>query len=133
VDGEHGRIETRTSLVSSDIGWLQDLHAWPGLKAIGKVVRIREIGTQTSTETAYYLLSTTLSAARFGEVARGHWGVENDQACYLLRLRGGGQTGCADCQHCDGRGVGTHEPDGPRRDGDGTALKAPSAYPAVNG
>ena len=25
VDGEHGRIETRTSLVSSDIGWLQKL------------------------------------------------------------------------------------------------------------
>jgi len=34
-------------------------------------------GTQTSTETAYYLLSTTLSAVRFGEVARAHWGVEN--------------------------------------------------------
>ncbi len=45
--------------------------------AIGKVVRTREIGTQTSTETAYYLLSTALSAARFGEVARAHWGVEN--------------------------------------------------------
>jgi len=47
VDGEHGRIETRTSLVSSDIGWLQEQHAWPGLKAIGKVVRTRETGTQT--------------------------------------------------------------------------------------
>ena len=41
------------------------------------MVRTREIGTQTSTETAYYLLSTALSAARFGEVARAHWGVEN--------------------------------------------------------
>src|SRR5215207_4055578 len=70
VDGDHGRIETRTSLVSSDIEWLQEQHAWPGLMAIGKVVRTREIGTQTSTETAYYLLSTALSAARFGEVAR---------------------------------------------------------------
>jgi len=77
VDGDHGRIETRTSLVSSDIGWLQEQHAWPGLKAIGKVVRTRETGTQTSIETAYYLLSTALSAARFGEVARAHWGVEN--------------------------------------------------------
>ncbi len=42
VDGDHGRIETRTSLVSSDIGWLQEQHAWPSLKAIGKVVRTRE-------------------------------------------------------------------------------------------
>jgi predicted transposase YbfD/YdcC len=73
----HGRIETRTSLVSSDVGWLQDQHAWPGLKAIGKVVRTRETSTQTSTETAYYLLSTSLPAVRFGEMARAHWGVEN--------------------------------------------------------
>lgn len=77
VDGDHGRIETRTSLVSSDVAWLQERHAWPGLAAIGKVVRIREIGTKVSTETAYYLLSTPLSAERFGQVARAHWGVEN--------------------------------------------------------
>ena len=57
VDGDHGRIETRTSLVSADIAWLQDQHAWPGLAAIGKVVRTREIGAKTSTETACYLLS----------------------------------------------------------------------------
>jgi len=77
VDSEHGRIETRTSLVSSDIGWLQQQHAWPGLTAIGRVVRTRETSTQTSTETADDLLSTTMPAARFGEVARAHWGVEN--------------------------------------------------------
>jgi predicted transposase YbfD/YdcC len=77
VDGDHGRIETRTSLVCADIGWLQELHAWPGLAAVGQVVRVREIGTKVSTETAYYLLSTALSAERFGEVARAHWGVEN--------------------------------------------------------
>lgn len=77
VDGDHGRIETRTSLVSTDIAWLQERHAWPGLTAIGKVVRTREVGTETSTETAYYLLSAALSAERFGEVARAHWGVEN--------------------------------------------------------
>ena len=77
VDGEHGRIETRTSLVCTDIAWLQEQHAWPNLQAIGKVVRIREAATGTSAETAYYLLSTALSAARFGEVARAHWGVEN--------------------------------------------------------
>jgi len=77
VDGDHGRIETRISMVSTDIGWLQQHHAWPGLAAIGKIVRIREIGTTVSTETAYYLLSTALSPKRFGEVARAHWTVEN--------------------------------------------------------
>ena len=76
VDGEHGRIETRTSPVSGGIGWLRDQHAWPGLKTIGKVARTREAGTP-STEPACCLPSTTLSAARFGEVARAHWGGEN--------------------------------------------------------
>ncbi len=39
--------------------------------------RTREVGAKVSTETAYYLLSTPLSAERFGGVARAHWGVEN--------------------------------------------------------
>jgi predicted transposase YbfD/YdcC len=77
VDGGHGRIETRTSLVSADIAWLQESHRWPGLAAIGKVVRIREVAAETSTEVAYYLLSTPLCAERLAEVARAHWGIEN--------------------------------------------------------
>src|SRR6266705_748695 len=34
VDADHGRIETRTALVSTDIAWLQNQHQWPGLAAI---------------------------------------------------------------------------------------------------
>jgi hypothetical protein len=30
IDGGHGRVETRTSPVSSDIAWLQERHRWPG-------------------------------------------------------------------------------------------------------
>jgi hypothetical protein len=41
------------------------------------VVRIRETATKTTTETAYYLLSSALSGERFNEVAREHWGVES--------------------------------------------------------
>jgi predicted transposase YbfD/YdcC len=77
VEADHGRIETRTAMVSSDIDWLQKDHQWPGLAAIGKVVRIREAPDKTSTEAAYYLLSKALSAERFNEVVRQHWGVEN--------------------------------------------------------
>ena len=29
VDADHGRIETRTALVSNDIGWLSERHGWP--------------------------------------------------------------------------------------------------------
>ena len=77
VEADHGRIETRTATVSTDIEWLQKDHQWPGLAAVGKVVRIREAPDRTTTETAYYLLSKTLSAERFNEVVRHHWGVEN--------------------------------------------------------
>ncbi|HZX70506.1 MAG TPA: ISAs1 family transposase [Rhodanobacter sp.] len=76
VDADHGRIETRTATVCSDVGWL-DAHRWPGLAAIGKVTRIRETAAKTTSETAYYLLSSALSPERFNEVVRSHWGVEN--------------------------------------------------------
>ena len=77
VDADHGRIETRTATVSTDIAWLQDSHQWPGLKAIGKLTRSRELNRKTTTETAYYLASSPLSAERFAEVTRAHWGIEN--------------------------------------------------------
>ena len=77
VDGDHGRIETRTAVVSTDIAWLQDIHHWPGLEAVGKVIRTREVNGKVTTETALYLASSPLSAERFGHVTRAHWGIEN--------------------------------------------------------
>jgi predicted transposase YbfD/YdcC len=77
IDADHGRIETRTATISTDIGWLQESHHWPGLAAIGKVVRSRESGEKTTAETAYYLLSLDMPAERLNEVVRSHWGVEN--------------------------------------------------------
>ena len=77
VDGDHSRIETGTATVSTDIKWLQDNHQWPGLAAIAKVDRTRETKTKTTSETAYYLLSTDLSPERCNEAVRSHWGVEN--------------------------------------------------------
>ena len=77
VDAGHGRIETREHLVSSDIDWLQQDRDWPGLKAIGKVIRSRETRDKRSRETAYYLLASAMPAAKFAAAAHGHWGVEN--------------------------------------------------------
>ena len=81
VDADHGRIETRSAVVSQDVDWLQDIHHWPGLKAIGAVRRTREpkganAGPAT-TETAYYLLSEPITPERLNQTARDHWGVEN--------------------------------------------------------
>jgi predicted transposase YbfD/YdcC len=77
VDGDHGRIETRTATVSTDIAWLQELHDWPGLMAVGKIQRVRETPGKTTSETAYYLLSAAMTPERFAEVTRSHWGIEN--------------------------------------------------------
>ena len=77
VDADHGRIETRAATVSTDIAWLIEEHRWPGLAAVGKVERTREIDGKTTYETAYYLLSAPLTPERLNEVARSHWGVEN--------------------------------------------------------
>ncbi len=77
VDNDHGRIETRTSLVSTEVEALQRHHRWPGLTAIGKVTRRRDTAEKATNETAYYLLSAALSPERLGHVARSHWGVEN--------------------------------------------------------
>jgi predicted transposase YbfD/YdcC len=77
VDGDHGRIETRHALIVHTVAWLAETHAWPGLKAVGKVTASREIDGQATTATRYYLLSTPLTAARFAEVVRTHWQIEN--------------------------------------------------------
>jgi predicted transposase YbfD/YdcC len=77
VDADNGRIETRTATVTSNIGWLQHHHKWPGLVCIGKVTRTRETVAKTEIETAYYLLSATMTPERFNAVVRSHWGIEN--------------------------------------------------------
>jgi len=81
VDGDHGRIETRTATVETNVAFLQETHEWPGLEAVGMIVRERETTrkgeTKQTSETAYYLLSERITPARFAEVARSHWGIEN--------------------------------------------------------
>ncbi len=81
VEADHGRIETRTATVSTEIGWLQKQHPWPGLKAIGKVARRRETAEKTTAETAYYLLGSELTPERFNEVVRQHWSIKNSLHC----------------------------------------------------
>ena len=53
----HGRIETRTASISSDVAWLQERHQWPGLAAVGRITAKRHQGERTSVESRYYLLS----------------------------------------------------------------------------
>ena len=77
VDCGHGRIETRTATVSHDVGWLQDLHRWPGLEAVGKVEAARETEGRTKTETRYCIMSRKMSSEELLKAVRNHWAIEN--------------------------------------------------------
>lgn len=83
VDGDHGRIETRTYTVFHDVGWLQERHDWPGLKGIVMVESKREIPGATpeadkmQQETRFYITSLVWRAHQLGPVVRGHWSIEN--------------------------------------------------------
>ncbi|TBU77710.1 ISAs1 family transposase [Pseudomonas daroniae] len=77
VEGDHGRIETRTTTVIHEVGWVQQRHAWPGLKSLVMVESTRELGERIERETRYYLSSLTLPADEQGPMVRDHWAVEN--------------------------------------------------------
>jgi len=77
VDGDHGRIETRTYTAIHDIGWLQERHDWPGLQAVLMVESRREIDGKIEQETRFYLTSLVWLASQLGPVVRDHWSVEN--------------------------------------------------------
>ncbi len=77
VEKSHGRIETRTCRVVSDIDWLKERHDWPGLKCIIMVESRREIGDKVECERRFDIVSFVATAKRFNEVVRSHWAIEN--------------------------------------------------------
>ena len=77
VDGDHGRIETRTTTVLHEVSWLQERHDWPGLNGIVSVDSIREIGRTIERETRLFITSLSLPAKSLAVIVRSHWAVEN--------------------------------------------------------
>jgi predicted transposase YbfD/YdcC len=77
VDGDHGRIETRTTTVIHDVAWLQQRHNWPGLNGIVVIESRREVGNKIEQETRLYITSLTLLASLLGPIVRSHWAIEN--------------------------------------------------------
>jgi predicted transposase YbfD/YdcC len=77
VDGDHGRIETRTTTVIHDVGWLQERHQWPGLQGVVIVESIRELNGTIETERRLYITSLILQAPEIGPAIRSHWVIEN--------------------------------------------------------
>lgn len=77
VDADHGRVETRNYTVIHDVGWLQERHKWPGLKAVVMLESQREIDGKTTRETRFYITSLTSQAGVIGPMIRAHWAIEN--------------------------------------------------------
>lgn len=78
VEKDHGRLEIRRYYQSTDLKWLADLDQWEGLRSVGMVECVRQVGQEAPTsEWRYYLSSLPLGVERLAEAVRGHWGVEN--------------------------------------------------------
>jgi predicted transposase YbfD/YdcC len=77
VDGDHGRIETRTYTAIHDVAWLQERHNWPGLRGVVMVESTREFADKIERETRFYITSLAWLAIQLGPVVRSHWAVEN--------------------------------------------------------
>ena len=80
VDGNHGRIETRTAYAIADPGVISTLRSsenFVNLNSVVKVTAEREINQQVTTETRYYISSLPGDAAQLLEATRHHWRIEN--------------------------------------------------------
>jgi predicted transposase YbfD/YdcC len=83
VDKDHGRIETRTTSVSREVGWVAGPRRhpgeprFPGLSALVRTTTRTESRGRTSQETRYFIASAPLSPAEAARAVRSHWGIES--------------------------------------------------------
>ncbi len=78
VEKDHGRLEIRRCWQSGRLGWFADQAKWEGLRSVGVVESVRQVGTEAPTvERRYYLSSLAVDVEKFARAVRGHWGVEN--------------------------------------------------------
>lgn len=77
VDAGHGRIETRTCFVSSQLDWLQQKPQWAGLRSIAMIEETRTIQDKVSTERRFFISSLPADAKKIAHAVRAHWSVEN--------------------------------------------------------
>ena len=79
VEKGHGRIETRRIAVRTKLPSRLDQN-WPGIKAICRIERIRELKDRCSREVIYAITSVPLdklNAAALLQLSRDHWAIEN--------------------------------------------------------
>jgi len=77
IEKGHGREEIRDYYICPVPSDLPDKSRWPKLRAIGIAISNTQRDGKDCNEVRYYILSKYLSARRFAEAVRGHWGIEN--------------------------------------------------------
>lgn len=83
TDKDHGRIETRCTWVSQDVGWLTgnrrspDERRFPSLTSIVKTTTRTEWRGKTTEQTRYFISSAPLTPERAAQAVRSHWGIES--------------------------------------------------------
>ena len=78
VEKDHGRLEIRRWYLSDDLDWFADKGQWEGLRTMGLVETVRQVGDQPpTTERRYFLGSIAKDIEAFARATREHWGVEN--------------------------------------------------------
>ena len=73
----HGRETTRHYFICPAPEDLPDGSRWPNLRAIGIAISNTQRDGKDCNEVRYYILSKYLSARRFADAVRDHWGIEN--------------------------------------------------------
>jgi predicted transposase YbfD/YdcC len=88
IDGDHGRIETRTTTVIHDVTWLQERHQWPGLKGVVMVDSVEKLALVASRRVA----RRHRGEPQRGLVGSGHRRRERDcdQLSQFAEVLGGG-------------------------------------------
>ena len=76
---DHGRVESRTTRVITDLSWICNKEDWRKLVCIIMVFATR-YNKKTGAEeqsVRYYISSKTADAKYFHQAVRSHWGIEN--------------------------------------------------------
>lgn len=74
----HGRQEERSYVVIENVEGLRDRKSWANVAVVGMCCRERTVGGETTAEVNYFIGSRRMTARKYAQALRGHWGIENN-------------------------------------------------------
>ncbi len=78
VDASHGRVETRTCELITDLRFIDETQHWEGIKSVVRLTAQRNDKTHQSEEVeSRYYISSLSDAKQINQAIRHHWSIEN--------------------------------------------------------